>query len=70
MTEFLSTKSPLASIGVLGSLVALIPGVSILATYADLLQVGLPPVVTGAMATFGAITALIGRIKATKKIKL
>jgi len=70
MTEFLSSKSPLTSLGVLGSLIAFVPGLSILSVYADIIQTGLPPVVAGTMATFGAITAFIGRLRATKKIKL
>lgn len=63
------SKSPLTSIGVWGS--SFVSGIGLLEVlkYYQLLQEGLPPLIAAGATLVGGLTALWGRIRATKAIK-
>lgn len=62
------TKSPLASLGVWGGLLASASGLGSVLQYIDILKEGLPPIMTAGTALFGGLLAIYGRIRATRKI--
>lgn len=66
----MQTKGALSSLGVWGSLLALVPGVGSIAAVLGVIDpVVVQDAVTAIIGGVGALIALFGRIRATSKIK-
>ena len=62
-------KSALKSVGVWGGILTLLPAADKILAIFGILQESLPPLMAAGLTIVGGVTAIIGRIKATKKIK-